>query len=64
MKLFSSAVGEIIKFKNKDKPIVLRPALQYIKENIISKGMIGVEVGVQRGINAKAILQNLPIEKL
>ncbi len=40
------------------------PFSQYILDNYKKEDLVGVEVGVMRGINALYILQDLPIKKL
>lgn len=42
----------------------MRPMMRYIKENNKQKKLIGVEIGVQNGVHAKSILENLSIKKL
>jgi len=44
--------------------ITLRPSFRFIKERFKEKLLKGVEIGVDRGINAKSILNGLNIEKL
>lgn len=42
----------------------IRPMLEYIKKNYDGLPLMGCEIGVQHGINARDIMQNLNIEKL
>jgi len=41
-----------------------RPMIQYVYDTIGKKNLIGVEIGVASGDNAKSILKTLPIKKL
>jgi len=67
MSRLGDIVGDVVRFKNQSNPGMLRPTFRYIKEhnnNVDGGGLVGVEVGVQNGVNALSVLQNLPIKKL
>lgn len=56
---------------NKIEPIILnswgaipRPAIKVMKEMFNEKSVIGAEIGVDKGVNAKSILKELNIERL
>lgn len=42
----------------------MRPMFEYIKKINTKKSLIGIEIGVAKGDNAKDILMNLPIQKI
>ena len=46
-----------------DKPDRLRPMFQYVKDNM-QGGLVGVEVGVDRAVNARKVLDLMDIEML
>jgi hypothetical protein len=41
-----------------------RPMIKFVKQNCKKEDLVGVEIGVSTGFNAKTILMNLPIKKL
>ena len=41
-----------------------RPMIEYIKDNNKKDGLVGVEIGTQRGVNAYNILSLLPVKEL
>ena len=53
-----------IKLMKDINPINVRPAIQFIKNIFKDKDLIGLELGVNRGLNAKSIIENLNIKKL
>jgi hypothetical protein len=68
-KLFESISIQTFKANNivfnKDiKPIEVRPAINFIANKFKNQSLIGLELGVKRGNNAKSILENLNIQKL
>ncbi|MCK5260584.1 MAG: class I SAM-dependent methyltransferase [Thermoplasmatales archaeon] len=46
-----------------DKPNELRPSMNTVKQ-LNNKDLVGVEIGVAAGVNAKKIIEMLPIKKL
>ncbi|GAF91208.1 unnamed protein product, partial [marine sediment metagenome] len=65
MSTIGDLIGDVVRFKNHKNPGTLRPAFRYIREhNNKSGGLVGVEIGVQNGVNALSVLQNLPIKML
>lgn len=41
----------------------MRPVIEFLKDNFKSE-LVGVEIGVYKGLNALEMLQNLPLKKL
>ena len=56
--------AEHIKFMKDINPINIRPSIEFMKHYFKDKSIIGLELGVKRGNNAKSILNNLNISKL
>ena len=42
----------------------IRPAIQFVRSEMKSLDLVGLEIGVYHGDNAKSMLMNLPIKKL
>lgn len=43
---------------------MMRPMIKWVKENLKEEKLVGVEVGVWEGVNAKSILENLDMKLL
>jgi len=44
--------------------MIIRPMIEYIKENLNGKPLIGVEIGVRHGSHSRTIMEYLNIKKL
>lgn len=64
MTYMSRLLDRFVEFKNQKKPESLRPMFEYIKNNMHSDSLTGVEIGTRYGYNALSMLSNLPIKKL
>ena len=53
-----------IVLKKDINPINIRPAIAFMKQYFKNKALIGLELGVMRGNNARSILDNLNIKRL